>query len=509
MLKLNFKKLSFIFILVLIGSLYFFGKEDKKAEKFDEIDYNQIKKQNFKDEPIIKGKEAETIRQIIKISTQNLEKNFFTTKTDPNHQWLSVAKGAYLGQFYSRDTFVTLTGGVYGGEGLRRKLAYSIDWFSRHMEDEGYIPIWFGESDNLNTYWYCPHDRTAENGGIKQYDHLLQFMDAIWQIYSWEGDKNWLREKIPFARKAWKWFEAQTDNFLIKSKISDYCGADWADQIRRGGYSTFVEVYWYKATLDLAYMEKGLGNTSGYSFYLNYAENIKNEINKKLWKVSRPIGYSGQPFGHYVGWIDESGPKDYFELDSNAFAVGMGIADENQSKEIIGFINNNFDYLVNKQGATRVLYGNYSEEVTKAAKDSAQNGGYWYITSYFLTMAYNKMRMPDQLNILWERVAQATIDNQKEGLTEWYYPNEKIGGALNYSWSLAYPLFLVGQILGIKPSSDFLVIEPCMSEKMGDLQITFKYQGKMITVDFLPSCNKSLKIPNKEIKDGISIKWKK
>lgn len=94
-------------------------------------------------------------------------------------------------------------------------------------------------------------------------------------------------------------------------------------------------------------------------------------------------------------------------------------------------------------------------------------------------------------------------------MTEWYYEHEVIGGAPNYSWSLAYPFFLFyGQILGIKPSSGSLVIEPCISEEIGTIQTVFKYQGKMVTVKFTSGCDKSLRLPNSKIRDGMLIRWK-
>jgi len=506
-LRLNFKKLNiFLSLILIMGVLLLIKYLSEKPYELEHRYQSELDK-----EPKIAGEKTGEILGMVEISLKNLEKNFFTTRADPNHFWLSVSQKNYQGQFYSRDTFITLSGATFAGENLRRKLAYTIDWFSQHMDDDGYIPIWFSQPEkDLNIYWYCPYNKDKSNGGIKQYDHQSQFIEAIWLVYSWEGDKNWLKERIPFARKAWKWLKSQTENgHLIKARISEYCGADWADQIRRGGYATLVEVYWYKATLDMAYMERELGNFLNYFYYLNYARQIKNEINRKLWMASQPVGYFGKAFGHYVGWIDEEEVKDYFEVDSNAFAVGVGVASKNQAQEIMEFINGNFDYLVNQKGATRVLYGNYDEKDTRIEKNASQNGGYWYLTSCFLSMAYKKLRNPKQLSILLERVIEATKESREEGLTEWYYENDKIGGAPNYSWSLAYPLFLFyGQILGIKPVGNGLTIEPCISEKTGDVQTTFKYKGKTITVNFRPGCNKSLFVSDKEIKDGILIKWK-
>lgn len=475
----------------------------------NKIKYKSYKYENISpvNEPNIKVEGKGKIREALQINFQNLEKNFFTVLVDPKHQWLSVAKGPYLGQFYSRDTFITLMGALYVDE-LRNKIKYAIDWFSQYMTEDGYIPIWFGETDRLNIYWYSPYNRDIANGGIKQYDHIEEYINSIWLIYSWEGDKNWLKEKIPYARKAWKWLESRTNKgSLIKCKISKYSGADWADQVRRGGYSTFVEVFWYKATLDLAYMEKALGNYLNYLYYRYYAYNIKKEINKRLWKVSKPAGWKGESFGHYVGWIDEGGTKDYFEVDSNTFAVALGIADKRQAREIMSFINNNFDYFVNSKGATRVLYGNYNQEVISMAEDVGQNGGYWYIVSYFLSMAYHKQGDADLLYTLLDRVVYATLKESKEGLAEWYYKNGKVGGAKNYSWSLAYPFFLFyNSILGIQPSGEQLRINPCIDSRLGEIKVSFKYQKKRISILVPEHIKGQLSISNDKIKDKMLIR---
>lgn len=461
--------------------------------------------ENIKTSYTFGGKTQST--EVVARNLTNLGSNFFVGRVDPTHQWLAVSQGHYAKQFYARDTFISLMGGVYGDQELRKKFAYTLEWFSQHQDNEGYLPLWFRETDQLNTYWYCPFNRNAESQGIKQYDHLMQFIEGVWQIYSWENDAQWLERQMPSVRSAWNWLARQTEGgSLIKTKTSQYCGADWADQIRRGGYSTFVEVYWYKATRDLADLEAALGNSVEANSYSAYAQKIKKEINQKLWRVSQPYGYTGQPFGHYVGWIDDKGAHDYFEIDSNCAAIGWDVANQRQTKEIIGFVEGNFDHFVNRWGATRVVFGNYNQEDTAIEKNFSQNGGYWYLTSYFLSLALNKAEKPDLLNTLWENVGQATSTFQKEGLAEWYYEDGKIGGAPNYSWSLAYPVFLVNNsILGLKPSPDFLMIEPCLSSMIGKIERTFIYQGKTIKISVKARCHKRIAISKERVENGMLI----
>jgi len=153
--------------------------------------------------------------------------------------------------------------------------------------------------------------------------------------------------------------------------------------------------------------------------------------------------------------------------------------------------------------------GNYDREITSMEKDISQNGGYWYIVSYFLAMACNKHKDADLLYTLLDRVGYATLTESKEGLAEWYYKDGKVGGAKNYSWSLAYPFFLFyGQILGVQPSDGKLTINPCMDDRLGKIDAYFKYQRKAILVSADEGIKGSISISNNKLTDKMLIKLK-
>lgn len=384
--------------------------------------------------------------EVLGVSERNLRGNFFQSVSDPEYKWLSVSKGAYNKQYYSRDTFVTFIGAVQS-ESLREPIAHAIDWFAKHQRDDGYIPIWFGESEgkskiDLGVYYLAPFNRTAETGGIEQYDHVEQFIDAIFLYFEKTKDVFWLGKHVGYAEKSWAYLRGKTNDFLLASPYSDFAGVDWADQIRRNGKATFVNAYWYKVTNDLAEMETALGKKEEGSRYLQYAKGIKGAFNRVLWVESVPTNCDEGKVGHYIGWVDELGKHDYFEVDGNALAVAVGLADGGRASEIMDYINKNFDYFVDKNGATRVLCGVYAKNDTQMVRGTSQNGGYWHIVSYYLAAAEKRAGRIDKLITMWNRVAQADLEYKDQGLTEWDYANGEPGGAMNYSWSLAYPFYL-------------------------------------------------------------------
>jgi|GEM_PF-2307245 len=439
--KAKFYIIPILIVALAIGTFFYFLRDrDKKREA----------ENHQKQEKIVDSLLSEDSSGLIQESEKLLTQNFFQSKSDPNFQWVSVASlnGGYKGQYYARDTFVTFIGAVQASEAMRATVAHTIDWFGSHMDDRGYVPIWFAESDTLNVYRLCPYNRTKNDGGIEQLDHQMQFLDAIYMYYKKTGDKEWLASHIDYASKGIGYLKGRADNYLLSSDYSEYAGADWADKIQRSGKSAFVNAYWYKVNQNMIEMESVLGHDDESESYRQYSQNLKKEFKKVFWVHSTPKSYSGKAFGHYAAWVNQKGKYDYFEVDSNSLAVAAGLSDERETRSIMGFIRTNFDYLVNEKGAARVLYGNYSSDVTEVPTEFYQNGGYWYIVSYYLTMALAKNGDADEIQQIYNRTSQALSDEPVIGLREWYSRDGKQVGAGNYSWSLAYPIFLSSIIHG-------------------------------------------------------------
>ena len=384
-------------------------------------------------------------------SEKLLSRNLFDTlHHDKGQKWLSVGMGAYLRQYYSRDTFITFKGARHS-ENLRPILSHAIDWFGEHQLDDGYIPIWYRESTpiagvvDLNMYLFAPYNRSANDGGIRQVDHVAQFIEAIFDDYSITGDKQVLAKRYTWAEKAWRYLYEISENDLITTKRSVYAGPDWADQISRSGKAAFVNAYWYHVTVLMAQMSDDLGLPDRRNFYDSKVWAISSQFNTIFWRQAKPTNCEHGLIGYYASWVDgyaDSG--HYFELDSNSLAVAVGLADPARAKMILNEVSDNFDYFVNPVGATRVLCGTYAPKDTTVKVDTYHNGGYWYIVSYYLAAALSKY--PTQykglVSELQMRTNREVLNAGDEGLNEWYDRNGRPMGGKTYSWSIAFPMYL-------------------------------------------------------------------
>ena len=388
---------------------------------------------------------------LLKLSNDLLKNNTFETlKYDKGQKWVSVGMGGYLKQYYSRDTFITFKGARYSDE-LRPIFSHAIDWFGRNQLADGYIPIWYRETTpklgvvDLNMYLMAPFDRTEKDGGIRQVDHVEQFIEAIYDDYDITQDKLVLAKRYVKAEKAWRYLAGLTNDSLITTVRSPYAGPDWADRVSRSGKAAFVNAYWYQVTVLMARMSDILGNKKQRDFYNAKAKIIRSKFNSTFWRQGQPINCKHKIGGFYAAWVDKgSRSGDYFELDSNSLAVAAGLADLDRSRLILNEISGKFDYYVNSVGATRVLCGTYQNLDTLVKKETYHNGGYWYLVSYYLAAALKKH--PDDygrfLTELHMRASRAAEVADSTGLNEWYDENGIPKGGETYSWSIAFPIYL-------------------------------------------------------------------
>jgi len=390
---------------------------------------------------------------ILQESERLLELNLFSPlKYDRGYKWLSVGMGGYLKQYYSRDTFITFKGARYSSK-LKVDLGHAIDWFGEHQLSDGYIPIWYRETTpekdlvDLNMYLTAPYNRSEQEGGMRQVDHVEQFIEAIYEDYNITKDRVVLERRYIWAEKAWRYLDQLTNDNLITTKRTVYAGPDWADQINRSGKAAFVNAYWYHVTALMGEMSDLVAKPEKRDMYKSKAQVIAKEFNTLFWRKGRPTNCDFDVMEYYTAWVDEEAESgDYFELDSNSLAIAVGLPDSARRKHLLDQIRENFDYYVNPVGATRVLCGTYHARHGTAQPEMAHNGGYWYIVSYFLAAALNRHtnEYGDLLDKLHERTNRAVMDAGNEGLNEWYDFSGRPLGGKTYSWSIAFPLYLNG-----------------------------------------------------------------
>ncbi|MFC1636295.1 hypothetical protein ACFL5Z_15800, partial [Planctomycetota bacterium] len=120
----------------------------------------------------------------------------------------------------------------------------------------------------------------------------------------------------------------------------------------------------------------------------------------------------------------------------SAFAVYLGIADDNQSGAIARYFKDNYSQIVQK-GQIRHLPGDVYWESCSAARDTYQNGAYWATpTGWFVyTLDLVDPKLADQT------IIDLVGDFQKNGACEWVFGEKH--RLPNYLASASLPLVCI------------------------------------------------------------------
>lgn len=356
------------------------------------------------------------------------------------------------------------------------------------------------------------------------YDESLIFISAVLEAYQISGDEK-LLSYLKNCRDAWSFAKRYVlpKEYLIYAK--PYIASDWADQIKREGYALNIETLWYKATKDLAQLEHLAGNANKAEFYKNYAEGIKREINSKLYRVSIPRQIKApyeitNPFGHYIAWTVKKEDKsnyeaDYFELDGNLRAILFGIADNDQTQQIMDFVNDpkNFEYLMGKPKslppATKVLFGNYDPAdyafLHSQIGDGLYHNQYWINVGAIAAEVYSKLGNVEKAKYILQNMS--TAFNSEIGVSEWYRDDGTPAGSQWYQWpARAFLVSLFRGWAGINHDGLDLVIYP----PAGNTSVYLTHMGKKVTyISHYEGDNQVVNKINRIVVDGTEISGNK
>lgn len=125
------------------------------------------------------------------------------------------------------------------------------------------------------------------NGNINE---TPQFASLIWDVFQWNGDKEFLRRYFPTVKKGLSWLMEENDK--NKNLFPDGFGM----MEIHGLNSEMIDVasYTQKAFADASKIANELGDQSLSSNYSDMARTIKNQINEAFWS---------EEFGSYADFI--------------------------------------------------------------------------------------------------------------------------------------------------------------------------------------------------------------
>lgn len=226
------------------------------------------------------------------------------------------------------------------------------------------------------------------------YDSPSFFVMMVYDYINHTGDRSILSETVNgksvydlclLAVDRLSTFEDKT-GLIVKS--GRYNKLDWADEINRTGYVTYVELLYARALFCLSRIVGTRDQTRARRYHEMY-ERTKNAINTLLWDDEK---------GYYVNYKDGDFIEDNLSVDT-ILAVLFGISDAIATARLLDNVSarletrNNAHQKCGDYGVASVypLYRGADRCYNRSAEDYAyQNGGAWPFWSALVAYAQQK-----------------------------------------------------------------------------------------------------------------------
>ena len=321
-------------------------------------------------------------------------------------------------------------------------------------------------------------------------DNIIQIIGGR-AYYLYSGDLAFVRQNLPFYRRAVAWYLSQrnADGLVSMSPAHWYY-----DAMPGSGVTSYHNAFLYRALLDLAGMERAAGNVTEAVTHEETAAKLKEAFNSVLWWEDAPGG------PRYCDWIQPDGTKIAYAADLCQFPpVAFGIASPEQGKKLIATIDKRIAELESENGyagyASRSAYWPVPASVnTHPANQgfgSYMNGGSFLSMTYWEIMARAAV---DDAEGAWKRLqkfAEGTRLTGEKGFigNNWVMPDGSIGyGAGDepfLSDAIAVPGALVQGILGICQTNDKLEVKPVLPAALQKISAEVVHLGmrKRVMID--------------------------
>lgn len=204
---------------------------------------------------------------------------------------------------------------------------------------------------------------------------------------------------------------------------------DWADEVNRYGYVTYVELMYARALYSLAKIYALKGDTIRAEHYSASFRTVKDAINKLLWSDKQ---------GYYVNFTNEDYTEDNLSIDT-VFAAIFGIADAERSKTML---LNMERILESKNNGVEIDFGSmcvypFYKHLNSASRKSTQsfnyhNGANWpYLSAMY---AYAKRKFGMEYKSLLTTPFEYNIGKGNYTQIEYFSPYCEDGSMLQ-AWS--------------------------------------------------------------------------
>ena len=271
---------------------------------------------------------------------------------------------------YYRDSYFTVLPLLRSHPELVREELLTL---AKGVTEEGACPS--AVKSDFTAFWGDHYD-SPSFFVMEVYDYVVATGDRAFLNVAVNGVTIGEKIKRVLARLA-----SLTDESGLIYKEGVYNKRDWADEVNRSGYVTFVEALYYRALVAASHLfaeDKPLSDS-----YKERANKVKAAVNSILFDEEK---------GYYVNYKNKYFTESNLSVDT-VFAVLFGVADEQRSKSVLSAMERLLETQNNKEqegGAFGVMcvYPPYSLPRAACHKSSRlfdyHNGANWcYLTAMY------------------------------------------------------------------------------------------------------------------------------
>ena len=309
------------------------------------------------------------------------------------------------------------------------------------------------------------------------------------------GDLHFIREQLPVMERILGFFvRNRNEQGLFDMRGREVAPHWYYDTVSISGVTTYHNSLFYKAALDLAEMERAVGNTEKAAEYTALAADLSAKINQVLWKEDAPGG------PRYLDWIDSEGRQVTYFCDLCQWPpLVYGVASPEQARKVVATADKRI-----KELETTIGYKGYASmsalwpvpdfvnpEQFRAMQvfPIAMNGGsYLAMTNWEII---GRARAGDSEGA-WKRMKLFAQRAARDGWSGFncFGPDGELeerarpesDGEPYLADMVAVPAALVNGILGIDPTLDKLNVRPMMPKDWKEASAEIMYRGQRTRV---------------------------
>ncbi len=333
-------------------------------------------------------------------------------------------------------------------------------------------------------------DHFGYNTGGLCVDENLEIVIAFWNYVLHTGDQAFLREQLPVAERILGYFVNRRNGdglFDLKRVATPHW---YYDTIAVSGVTTYHNALFYKAACDLAAMEQAAGNAAKASEYTAIATQIKDAVNRVLWKEDA----QGGP--RYLDWIDAQGREVSYFCDMCQWpALAYGIASPEQARKVVATADARIKQLekeIDYKGYASMSalwpvpdFVNPEQFRSMQVFPVAMNGGAYLAMTYWEIVG---RAMAGDREGAWKRLRLFAQRAARDGCVggNCLGPNGELEARMRHendgepylSDMIAVPAALVHGVMGIQPAWDSLIVKPNLPEGWDKASAEIIYKGR-------------------------------